>query len=451
MFFQIQDILMVPIWSVILITVSIYISKRWYLNTTDGRDFLWLVSLKMASGILLGVLYMWYYGYGDTLRYFFSGSVMADVMVRDPEAGIRLLLGGNSDLSPDMKEVSMLIPYWKHQASALTIAKISAVLSLLTLDSYFANSLIFSFISATGIWVLYRMLLYYLPEQKKTLRIGVLFMPSMIFWSSGVFKDPIAIGVMGWLLWSFHQWIQKRKPPILILPLLFATAYILFVVKVYILLALLPFLAIAWAGNRAIQIENIRIRRRFKIIAGAIGIGLTIISIQFITAFYPQFAMELLIDSIVANRNELLYTDAYYTQGYGSRFDIGSFDASLSGIIQMLPSAFVSALFRPAIWDARSLIMLPAILENMVLFVWVLTWIVGSRIRNLFSGFKDKPIVSALFLFSLVFLCFVGLSTSNFGTMSRYRLPAMPFFIAGIACLKKNKKSVPISSTSIAL
>src|SRR5690606_34854682 len=119
-----------------------------------------LVSLKMTSGILLGMLYMWYYGYGDTLRYFFSGSVIADVIMRDPEAGIRLLFGGNSDVSPDMKEVSMLIPYWKHQASALTVAKLSALLSLITLDSYFANSLIFSFFSATGIWALYRMLLY---------------------------------------------------------------------------------------------------------------------------------------------------------------------------------------------------------------------------------------------------------------------------------------------------
>lgn len=443
MFFQYQDLLMVPVWAMILITLAMFVKQRFYPDSREGRDFVLLVALKMVSGILLGVLYMWYYGYGDTLRYFFSGSVISEVILRDPEAGLRLLTGGNSDVSPDMKEVAMLIPYWKHQASALTVAKFSAILSLLTLDSYFANSLFFSFFSATGIWALYRMLLYYLPEQKRILRIGILFLPSMVFWSSGLFKDPLALGLMGWLLWAFHQWIQKRKPLIFMLPLLFLCAVLLFMIKVYILLALIPFLAIAWAGNKAMQIQDSRLKRRFKFVAGTIGLGISGFALQFITAYYPQFAMELLLESIVANRNELLYTDAYYTQGYGSRFDIGSFDASLSGVLKMLPNAFFSALFRPAIWDARSLIMLPAIVENIVLFFWVLSWILGSRIRYLFSGFSGKPILRALFLFSMVFLCFVGLSTSNFGTMSRYRLPALPFFIAGIACLKGAKKERP--------
>jgi len=446
MFLQFRDFLITPAWFILLILLALWIQNRFYPGHSEGRYWILLLSLKMISGILLGFLYMYYYGYGDTLRYYYTGSVLYEILLQDPQAALRLWLGSDHEVAPDMKETALLIPYWKHQASALFVGKISGCISLLTFNSYFANSLFFSFFSATGIWVLYRTLSFYLPENIKLLRISVLFLPSMIFWSSGLFKDPIAIGFMGWLLFAFHRIMEKKGSRILYVFIFIFSALLLFNIKVYILLAWLPFLIIWMVYGVSRKFVDPLVRRKFLKLASVCGLGLGVGLVQAITVYYPQFAIELLMDSIVSNRNELLYTEQYYESGYGSRFDIGNFDASWQGILSMIPSGLFAALFRPGLWDIRSLIMIPAALENTVILLWCFLWLTRGKISHLFAGLKGKPVLSLGFVFSLVFAIFVGLSTSNFGTMARYRLPAMPFFLAGLIALsaasKKNKPEV---------
>ena len=39
------------------------------------------------------------------------------------------------------------------------------------------------------------------------------------------------------------------------------------------------------------------------------------------------------------------------------------------------------------------------------------------------------PLIMYCFLFSIVFALFVGASTLNFGTLVRYKIPSMPFYV----------------------
>lgn len=437
MFTQLQDLWAVPVWASLLFLFAAWLRSRFELFQDTGKDFFIVLLLKMLSGIVLGLIYQFYYGYGDTLRYFFSGSVIRDYLLQDPYAGMLFLFGNTDEVPADLKEAALLIPYWKHQASALLVARISAVLSLLTLNSYYANSLFFSFFSFTGVWALYRTLQFYLPDQNKWLRWAVLYLPSLLFWGSGLFKDPLTLGFCGWWVWALHALIQSRGNSLIAWVILGLAASGLFFFKVYILLVWIPF-ALFWVIiDRAGRISNSKKRKLFLINSLIIGFGLSGGLLTILTVFYPQFAWDLLMESIVANRNELLFTDKYYGGSGGSRFDIGEFDPTLSGIVSKIPQALFAALFRPSLLDGKSLIMIPAILENTLILFFVIRWIIRTPLSKLFSGLKGRPALQAFFLFSLLFSCFVGLSTSNFGTLLRYRLPSLPFFLTALIALNQ--------------
>ena len=58
---------------------------------------------------------------------------------------------------------------------------------------------------------------------------------------------------------------------------------------------------------------------------------------------------------------------------YGDNsFDIGTFDASIPGMLKKLPPALLAGLYRPFLWEARSPFMLLSALENLALMLLTL-------------------------------------------------------------------------------
>jgi hypothetical protein len=57
-----------------------------------------------------------------------------------------------------------------------------------------------------------------------------------------------------------------------------------------------------------------------------------------------------------------------------------------------------------------------------------------------FPAHLRKPKPDFLFTFSMIFAFAVGLSTGNFGTLSRYKIPCMPFFAALLIILYFSKQ-----------
>jgi ABC-type sulfate transport system permease component len=61
-------------------------------------------------------------------------------------------------------------------------------------------------------------------------------------------------------------------------------------------------------------------------------------------------------------------------------------------------------------------------------------------VRFFTSIFKD-PMVVFCFWYSILFAVFVGTTTLNFGTLVRYKIPCIPFYlIALILILEKSRK-----------
>ena len=129
----------------------------------------------------------------------------------------------------------------------------------------------------------------------------------------------------------------------------------------------------------------------------------------------------------------------------GSSFDIGEFDSNFSSMISKAPQAITAALFRPFIWEVKNPVMLFSALEN--IFITILTILVLTRLRlvHFFRLSSQNPILSLCLVFSILLAFSVGLSTSNFGSLVRYKIPIMPLFVTNLVLAgylhKKNQEN----------
>jgi hypothetical protein len=97
-----------------------------------------------------------------------------------------------------------------------------------------------------------------------------------------------------------------------------------------------------------------------------------------------------------------------------------------------MPEGINATLFRPYIWESKNALMIFAGIENLMLLL-ITIWIVFKT--GLFKFCKTlftDPYVFLFLVYTFIFSAIIGLSTANFGTLGRYRIQIIPFYLAGI-------------------
>lgn len=127
-----------------------------------------------------------------------------------------------------------------------------------------------------------------------------------------------------------------------------------------------------------------------------------------------------------------------------SMYDIGEMDGTIEGMLWALPQAINVTLFRPYLWEVNNAFMLLSALESLFLFFFTIICIYKAGIINILKFINNNPLLSFLIAFSLTFAFGTGVSTGNFGTLVRYKIPLIPFYTAAIIIIRDNfKKSNP--------
>jgi hypothetical protein len=119
-----------------------------------------------------------------------------------------------------------------------------------------------------------------------------------------------------------------------------------------------------------------------------------------------------------------------------SGYSLGNVEFTPIGILTKSPEGFFVAYFRPFLFaDVRNAATLFEALQNFILlslYIYVLFKVGFIRFFRII--FTDKH-VRVFMLFSVVFGIAVGLTSYNFGALSRYKIPSLPFFTASLAII----------------
>ncbi len=101
-----------------------------------------------------------------------------------------------------------------------------------------------------------------------------------------------------------------------------------------------------------------------------------------------------------------------------------------------MPLAINAALFRPYITEARNVMMMVSGLENLFILLFTLYVLYKVKIIGIFKYFNKNSLLTFSLIFSLFFAFAVGISTSNFGSLVRYRIPLLPFYVSSLIIIR---------------
>lgn len=436
----IKDLFITPIY-LILFSVLAYVLRSYFTSPLTRKYFLPALWLKFIGAIALGVVYQFYYGSGDTYIYFTYGSKWIwQAWMDDPILGLKILLEKGGLRNPETFEYTERIWYYKDPHS-FTIVRIAALFDIFTFHTYSATALFFAVFNFSGSWALFAAISKRYPYRINYLAIAVFFIPSIILWGSGILKDTITFSALAWITASSFQMIENRKWSILHLLIILVGSLIIYNIKVYILLTFIPMLFIWAFWRQIVSIRNSFLRWIFAPIVCAIYAGFGILALSSVSSDSDRYQLDRIAESAAITSYDIRYGWGARTGGEGG-YDLGYLDGTWGSMIRLFPEAVVVTLFRPFLWEVKNPLMLLSALEGIFALLCVFYWFRKSGWRNVAS----HPFMIFCLGFMLVFAFAVGVSTFNFGSLARYKIPLLPFFYMFIfrICDGPKKLNLPL-------
>lgn len=432
---ELRDLIVTPI-VIILVYIGAYLVRPYVTDAVNRRYFFPALTVRIIGALAVGFIYQFYYGGGDTFNFHTHGSRHVwEAFMDSPLTGFKLIFSSGK-YDGDVFKYASQIPFYR-DPSSYTIIKISSIFDLITFSSYSATAVLFGSVSFIGLWFLFKAFYVQYPELHKQLAFACFFIPSVFFWGSGLLKDTITLSALGLMIYSAYYLFVLRINKTITFICLGVSIYILYVVKIYILLILLPTLIIWIFLLRLSHMRRLATKIILTPIVISIAISLAGLSLVKASEDNPKYALDKLAKTVKVTAYDIRFWSG---KDAGSGYALGELDGTFASVLKLGPSAINVTLFRPYLWETKNPLMLISSIESFFLLVLVLVTMIKGRLR-VFSTFLDPTILFCL-LFSLVFAFAVGVSTFNFGTLSRYKIPMLPIFLIALILINYKLKNL---------
>jgi hypothetical protein len=383
---------------------------------------------------------------GDSFLLFFTEGTNICHMILKDSSQIKWLYLPSIDFDQTLLKNPANMGYLKNENNYM-IVRITALFSFVSFSKYLILNLCFSMLSFSGVWRLYRFFYEQYPHLHKQLAIAILYLPTFVFWSSGILKDPICTGALGWITYALYETFYKKKDLLKNFVIIFISGYLLYVIKVYILISYVPFFFLF------LVLKNVNLIKS-KVMRIAFVAGLIVIAITMFTTVMAQLAGTLgAYGGDDVTKNISIYQKAYAEQeDVGSSFSLGvEYDGSVQSLLKIAPAAIVATLFRPFLWESKKISTLFSSIESMFIMFFTLSVLYKAGPINFIGSIAKDPTILYCLLFALLFALFVGATTANFGTLVRYKIPCMPFYVAAMFIIQDRirKKNSPVISGTV--
>lgn len=421
------DFILAPLFILILSVIARkQRDKRYPVGHVLRQYYMKGLYVKFAGAVFIGLIFEYYYGGGDTYHFFYHAKVINSSIDESFNTWLKLILRVPPENNPELYKYISQNLEWYYDPSSYTVVRLTAIFGLFTGTHYLPIAILFAYFSFTGIWAMYRTFANIYPTLYKELAIAFLFIPSTFVWGSGVFKDTVCMFGIGWLTYTtFRLFIYKdfsRKNFILLI----FSFYIVYATKLYILMAFIPALSIWLLTTYSTKIKSSALR----LISKVAFIGVCVIGFYIILNVFADEFEKYSLENIAATAQNTRAWLAHQSTDGGSGYDLGAFDPSIGGMILKFPQAVVVTLFRPFPWEARKVIVFLSALEALAFIFFTIRAFQKRGIPKTFGLIFKDPNVLFCLVFSIIFAFAVGISSYNFGALSRYKIPCLPFYAA---------------------
>lgn len=381
----------------------------------------WLIiffGIKIVIGILLTLIYTYYYSDRDTadiFKYFDDSKVIFDALKTNVLDYIQLVVGLdiNSAYFHELYYSKML--YWDRVNNSNFLSdthvmiRFNAIVRLFSFGYFQVHNVFINFLSLIGLVAIFKVFKKLYIGKEKLLFLILFLTPSLLFWGSGLLKEGIILLALGLFLLHFFKIIEQWSVRRLLIIIL--SCIIIIFTKLIIFIALIPgvlgFLIYK-------KVKNIHLSYLYSVLI----IIVTSLFLYFINhPFNP-------VDIIINKQQDFIYLVQKVEVGsliYQPKF------TTLMDLLAYTPQALANVFFRPYLWESYSLFTLFSALENCLFILFCVV---------LFFFRTKKTSYSSLFYFSMLFVfvlaTVIGLTTPILGAIVRYKIFVVLFFLLAI-------------------
>lgn len=428
-----EDFIFAPV--VLLVGFGIHAAVLRQHSVDEGRLLTMSFFMHVAAGVGQVLLTRYYFKGGDMIGYWETGVPMADAMRSD----FGLFAPAIVQAFFRVEDISAPIELMPGGGSTASMSAVAIWLLFLVGNSLYAAVLVVAVAAYVSKVLIYRALKPEVPAaHHRALQIGATMLPTAVFWSSGLLKEPVVICMIGPLLLGL-RWLLARQRRAQAIVLVVVGATVISVIKPYVLMALSIAAAVFYLWSRLLSRDNAALKPFAVIIASAIGFGGFLLGNRYFVKAENEDAM-----ASFSRQRQVGYAaegGSNFSIEMGGPQDPEQTNRSIAYELALAPLAIFTALFRPLLFEARNVVQLANAIEATALFILFYQVVRRRSLRGVFDMIRGSPTLLFCAVFTLALALGTGLATTNMGTLSRYRAPMMPFFFILLMLLRADSKS----------
>ncbi len=376
------DILLIAIYLPLCLFIGKRVLNKHRYNPLYRKWFMKGLWAKLLGGLAFALVYTYYFEYGgDTRAYFRDSSKVIEALFISPTAYWEVLHHRFENISSGALDILLHMSF--HAKQEYYVVNFMSLFNLFGFGSYFSSTLLVALFTYWGTWHFFLLLVEKFPRIEKQMAFAALFVPSVFFWGSGIGKDSLIFCSVGLILFHVNQIASGKFWQIKSLVIIGAASYFMFIVKPYVLISLLPAIALWRTVHLRDKIRNTYIRAAVLPLIGAGSIVAMVYTLNFMAQYNQRYSVDSFVDTAQSMQG-WHYKEGHNTaeeNGRGSSYTLGEYDEnSWQGLLKIFPAAVNVTYFRPYIWEVKNAGMLAQAIESLLFLLFtVLTIIkVGS-------------------------------------------------------------------------
>lgn len=435
-YFDIYQILPAVFWLIVIYLIAF--AKKQNIKGEHAKYYLQAVTVKLFFGLAFTLYFLILVGHGggDTGAYFDGAIKMNNLFWKSPTMYFEQLFSTPStQLMYELFDAETgYPPGWIYrEPPSFVVSKIASLFTFFTFNSFFATVFLFAFIVANASWRLFEFVVQLNVTSVKWSAIGVLLLPSVSFWCSGITKDTIVLVSIYWIVAEvFKVLILKQKFTFIGTSLIVLGLFLIYHTRTVIFVSILLPLALSLLNLflKKVSIPK-NIQRGMKLFV--LLVGLLIMG----EGLSSELDNELIKEAEATQKD--FQSNKTYT---GKRYDLGAIEFSPVGLVRVAPLAIITGVIRPFPWEALSPSLILNGLEGMFFLYMIYQFFAKNR-KEKIEYIKNNEFLMYSFTFVLLLGFIAGLTSGLFGVLVRLRAPILAFFLIllSVQALPKQKKS----------
>jgi len=400
----------------VLLSILLKFLTRTHQNSLNRNQIFLTFGFKIVFGCLYGYLFHHFYNGDDTWAIHLDSLKEWELLRNNPLQFFREYTPETAIRNAEASGNFLLLYLADLEYCLLT--KTLGIFNGITQGNYYVNVVLYNFIVFWGHYWLFRMLVKEYPEKKLLFLIVIFFLPTALFWLSGIRSDGLLFFFFSLLLFSFHRYLKAGRFVDLLLFIIGLCGVVIFRSAVAIIL--LPGL-VSWYI----------VRKKNKVPSLAfISIYGIFLLLFFASSLFPFFNGPAAVS--------IKQSEFFQLHG-NTRYSLNKLEPTFQSFIQTLPQAFANTFFRPFFWEAKGILQLLAAM-GIFLFWGVAILSLIRRKKQVNQHHHHQSIFFILLLFGCSYYLLIGLTVPFPGAIVRYKsIAEICLFISMILTINPDK------------